>query len=300
MAKEAAAEKEIDKESVEEPEDKPAPAAKPKVTEDEDGAVRVQLDEEEKPRPARRERRESWKAGEEELRRAREENEQLRQSQARLEAQVQARFADMQRQIPRGEDPYEREINQIRRDQELIQTTLRSGAVQNEQEIERLRGRFYELDGRSKEVERARIKREVMDEVQQRQAQQSGQYEEQALRSEFPEVIPNQQAMRWATGRYYQLVAEGKPATLATSRAAVQEAAEHYGLRRPTVAAPTAAAQQRFGAVSAQAGGRVTGEVRLDANQKKMALARWPNIEEHEAFGKMAALLRKVDAERTE
>lgn len=284
-----------------EPEEKPEKPAKPVVTEDADGAVRVQLDddEEERPRAGRRERRDSWKTQrEEEIRRFREENDSLRQQQARMQQEMAQRLAQVEGRIPRGEDPYEREVKEIRRQQEMIQSTLRSGSVQSDAEIERLRERFYELDTRSKDVDRHRIKQEVLQEFQRQQSQQSGQYEEQALRSEFPEVIQHQQAMRWATGRYYQMVAEGKPQTLATSRVAIQEAAEHYGLRRAPVAAPSDSQRQRFGAVSAQAGTRTSGnEVRLEPAQKKMALARWPQVEEHEAYAKMAALLRKTESE---
>lgn len=283
-----------------EPEEKPEAPAKPVVTEDEDGGVRVQLDED-RPQP-RRERRENWKAQrEEEIRRVREENEALRQQQARLEGQMQARLAQMERQMPRGEDPYEREVREIRRQQELIQRTLRSGSVQSEPEIEQLRDRYYELDSRSKDLDRQRIKHEVMQEWQRQQQQQAGQYEEQVLRSEFPEVIQHQQAIRWATGRYHQMVAEGKPPILATSRAALQEAAEHYGLRTPNIPRASEAQRQRYAAVPAQAGTKTSSnEIRLEAGQKKMALARWPHLEEHEAYAKMAALLRKVDGERSE
>lgn len=294
-------EKERELENVE-PDDKPEKPAKPIVTEDDDGGVRVQLADDEEERPqARRQRRDNWKAQrEDELRRAREENESLRQQQMRMQQEMAQRLAQVESRMPRGEDPYQREIQEIRRQQELIQTTLRSGSVQSDTEIERLRERFYELDSRTKEVDRNRIKQEVLQEVQRQQSQQSGQYEEQALRSEFPEVIQHQQAMRWATGRYYQMVAEGKPSTLATSRAAIQEAAEHYGLRRAQVAPASEAQRQKFGAVPAQAGTRTMGnEVHLETAQKKMAVARWPQLEEHEAYAKMAALLRKVDADNS-
>lgn len=300
-----AAEKKDEKEPVEntEPDEKPEKPSKPVVTEDDDGAVRVQLGEDNDDAPTarggRRERRESWKSQrEEELRRVREDNENLRQQQMRMQQEMAQRIAQVESRVPRGEDPYQREHQEIRRQQEMIQRTLRSGSVQSDAEIERLREQFYELDNRSKEVDRHRIKQEVMQEFRQQQSQQSGQYEEQALRSEFPEVIQHQQAMRWATGRYYQMVAEGKPSTLATSRAAIQEAAEQFGLRRPQVAAPSDSQRQKFGAVSAQAGTRTNGnEIRLESAQKKMAVARWPQLDEHEAYTRMAALLRKTEQE---
>lgn len=300
MAEKQPKEKE-DEKVTPEPEDKPDPPAKPVVTEDDDGGVRVQLDdEEERPRGGRRERRESWKSEREaEIRRFREENEALRAQQMRMQQEMAQRLAQVEGRIPRGEDPYERELKNIRSQQEMIQATLRSGSVQSETEINNLRERFYELDSHKQGVERHRIKQEVLQEFQRQQQQQGGQYEEAVLKSEFPDVIGHQQAMRWATGRYYQMVAEGKPPTLATSRAAMVEAAEHYQLRRPPVAPASESQRQKYSAVSAQAGAKTSPtEIRLEPAQKKMALARWPQLEDHEAFAKMAALLRKVESER--
>jgi hypothetical protein len=115
------------------------------------------------------------------------------------------------------------------------------------------------------------------------------------LRSEFPDVVSHQAAMGWARGTYYQMLAEGKPPTLQTSREALAKAAERFSLRQPSMPAPSPGVQQRFGAVPSQAGARTSSnEVRLDASQKKMALARWPSLDEHDAYARMAGLMRKA------
>uniref|UniRef100_A0A6J6A1B4 Unannotated protein n=1 Tax=freshwater metagenome TaxID=449393 RepID=A0A6J6A1B4_9ZZZZ len=133
--------------------------------------------------------------------------------------------------------------------------------------------------------------------MQRSQQPQNGATEEAIIRSEFPDVLGNQNATLYAVGEYNRLVAKGEPRTLATSRKAMGMAAEEFGLRRPTMPAVSAAQQQRYGAVPAQAGVRTGSEVRLDSSQKKMALARWPGDDEHVAYAKMAGVLRSIKEE---
>jgi hypothetical protein len=269
-------------------EDKP----EPKVSEDDNGNVTVDLAPEPKERRPRRERREERQ---DELRRYRDEAEALRGRMAQMEAHLaQRQYAPQQ---PPGEDPYERELTKIRGQQELIQSALRSGSAQSAEEVDRLRRQFYELDGQTRKLERDRIRTEVMGEMRRERGNTTGEYEEQALRSEYPDIVTHPQAMRYATGLYYQMVAEGKPTNLATSRKAMDQAAERFGLRQAAVPTASASERQRYGAVAAQAGQRSTSEVRLDKDQKRMAVARWPQLDEHQAYTKMAALLHKTEAE---
>lgn len=284
-------EQKLDDDSIEE-RDEPAKAAKPDVKEDDDGNVTVALPEKGERKP-RKERREEHR----EERQSREEVAHLRQQMAALQAQVAQARQVQQYQPQQTEDPYEAELGRIRTQQETIQTALRAGAVTDSGEVERLRRQFYDLDGAAKRIDRERTKREVLEEVRRENGNRAGDYEEATLRNEYPDVIANPAAMRWAMGAYYQKVAEGHPQTVITSRQAMQEAAVKYGLRQTAIPAPSQAQQQRFGGVSGQAGGRSSSnEIRLDGNQRKMAMARWPREEEHSAYAKMAALLRSVDS----
>lgn len=277
----------------EEPAEKPEAKPEPKVKEDDDGNVTVDLGTRPERRAPRKQRREE---SFEELRRFRDENEGLRARMAAMEAQMHARLQGVEQRIP-ADDPYEKQLGQIRNQQETIQTTLRSGAVQSPQDVERLRQQFYDLDGQARRLDRDRIKNEVAQEIRRESQPQAGAYEEAALRNEYPDVINHPQAIRYATGLYYTLVAEGKPQTLQTSREAMDKAAARFNLRAPPVPTPSPSQQQRFGAVSAQAGAKSTGEVRLDSAQRKMALARWPQVDEHVAYTRMAALLHKAEAD---
>lgn len=273
----------------EEPAEKPEPKPDPRVKEDDDGNVTVDLE------PQRRTRRERRQEHYDELRRSRDELEAVRGRMAVLEAQLYARQqAPGQQQGPSRDEQYERALNGIRQQQEVIQAALRSGQVAQPDEVERLRRQFYDLDGQARKLDRDRLREELReDEERRRGSAPAGQYEETILRAEYPDVIAHAQAMRYATGLYYTMVAEGKPPNLATSRAAMERAAERFGLRQAALPQASASLQQKLGAVPGQAGTKGGNEVRLDASQKKMALARWPQLEEHQAYVKMAALLAR-------
>lgn len=283
-----AAEKDDDKDEVEE---KPAPKPEPKVKEDDDGNVTVELEPAPKPRATRRERREE---NYEEMRRYRDEAETLRARVMALEAQTHQRLQQVEQRVPAGADPYDRDLAEIRGQQELIQSALRSGSITSAEEVERLRRSFYDLDAKGRQLDRDRIKREVRDEMR-KEGPKDGDYEERVLRSEYSDVIGHPAAVRYATGLYHTMVAEGKAPNLATSREAMEKAALRFNIRQAPAPTLSAAHQARHGAVPAQAGTKNPGEVRLDSSQKKMALARWPQVDEHVAYTKMAALLQRAN-----
>lgn len=281
-----------EKDEKDEVEEKPAPKPAPKVSEDDDGNVTVDLEPAPKPRAPRRERREE---SYNEMRRYRDEAETLRARVMALESQTNQRIQQVEQRMPAGADPYDRDLAEIRGQQELIQSALRSGTITSAEEVERLRRSFYDLDAKGRHLDRERIKREVRDDVRKEMAAKEGDYEERVLRSEYGDVIANPAAIRYATGLYHQLVAEGKPQTLATSREAMDKAITRFGIRPQAAPALSANHQARFAAIPAQAGTKNAGEVRLDSSQKKMALARWPSLDEHAAYTKMAALLQRAN-----
>lgn len=275
------------------PEPKPEP---PKVKEDDDGNVTVQLDEEDKPeRKPRRQRRDEHAA--EEARRWREEAESWRTRAAAMQSELAARIQQGIAPQQQG-DPYEAELGEIRSQQELIQGYLRNVTPTDQGELDRLKRSFYTLENRRVKLDRDRLKKELANELRQEQQGRQGEVEEALLRNEFPDVIANPHAVAYARGLYYQMTADlsarGRQPTIETTREALRKAGEWAGVRQPSMAAPSDAQRARYGAVSNQAGGGARGgEIRLDAAQKKLALARWPKEDEHVAFTKMAALIQR-------
>lgn len=269
----------------------------PQVKVDEDGnSVTVETYQRRKPRGERRAERDR------ELGTLREQNAQF---QRQLDEMRQVVISRSQQPAPQQQapvaDPHSQEIEHIRREQEMIQTALRTGTVTENQEIERLRKRYYELDQREHDVREERFAQKVIERVKREvpNGPRQGEYEEATLRNEFPDVIDHQQAMQYARGTFWQLVAEGKAPVLATSREAMNRAAERFGLRQTQRPAATPLEQQRFGAVPQQAGVRTNGNngIRLNQQQMKMALARWPSDDDNVAFAKMAQLLATTSRE---
>jgi hypothetical protein len=274
---------------VEEPDDDKPTKPEPEVVKEneEDGSVTVGE------RPTRKERRGGRQA---------DEVAKWREKAQDLERQVAQTRDEMQRELQRvhqriaqpqaGADPYEARIDSIHQEQESIQATFRGGNV-DQATAERLRQRFYDLNREERGIERKRMREEVLNEVRPALQQRPGDGEEAIIRAEFPDVVGNQKALRYALGEYHRLTAEDEPATLATTRKAMQAAVKRFNLRPEQAPAVPGPVQQRYGAVSAQAGAGGSGnEIRLESAQKKMAVARWPQLDEHEAYRRMAALLR--------
>lgn len=267
---------------------KPQPAA---VTEnEEDGTVTV-ADE----RPSRKDRRGGRQA--DEVRRWREEADTLRRQLEETRQQTQQELQRVHQRISQPQqqqDPFRSRLEGIRNEQESIQAQIRAGQITAD-DAKRLRERFYQLDDEREELRDQRSLQRARQLVQQETQASAGQGEEAIIRAEFPDVIGNQSALRYAMGEYHRLTAKGEPATLATTRKAMSEALKAFNLRPEAPPAVSPAQQQRFGAINGQAGASSSpAEIRLDKSQKAMALARWPQLEEHDAYRRMAALLRSA------
>lgn len=127
------------------------------------------------------------------------------------------------------------------------------------------------------------------------------QQEQMLLMAEFPWLRTHPEAARYAKGRYDLLALEpGKGDGLATAREAAREAATKYKLPGAApVASPSAADRQRNGAPrsSALASGVGGGEGRklvISSHMKKLAIARYPNLDEDEAIRKWAKMAKKA------
>jgi len=300
MAQENTAEKQNP--DLEDDDDKPAVVADP------EGGVKVQLGSRKERREARN--RERYDEMATQLRQEREQREQLAREMQELRAALSRPQPQQYQPPPQREDdgdPYKREINHIRQEQESIQLALRSQAITDPGEIERLRKRFYDLEEKRQDLREERLEQRITKRVP--QAQPEGSYEEAILRSEFGAVIADREAARYAYGLYNQMAAElakkGEHPTLETSREAFRQAGERFGILRPSRPAASPAQQARYGAVPAQAGARSTPrEMRLSREQMKLATAAYPHLSEEDAYSKWAQMYqgweRRQAAEPTE
>jgi hypothetical protein len=281
-----------DVEEQEEPEEKPAKKEPPKVTPDDEGGVTVEGAE--TPRKTRRERRAEGR--EDHTRRIEQDNATIRRQLNELQQALATRALQGDQRQANG-DPYADEINHIRSEQENIQSALRMGAIQSDADVEKVRKRYYELSEREKRIDRERLKREIAHEMKANQPE--GAHEEAVIRAEYPDVIASPAAIEFAKGEYYRLVAKGQPRTLATTKKAMETAIEEFGLRPGAMPASASHQQRRYGLPPSQAGTKNngTGGVRLNAQQQKMAFARWPEAEENEALANMARLVAGIQPE---
>lgn len=290
MAKEQVRETEDDNE-IEEGQEKPEKAEKLVVKEDDEGNVTVS-----EPRRATRKERRAERQ-DDVVSRYRDEAASLRNELAQRDAIIAQRLSQVENRVQQPEDPHKRKQAAIRNEQENIQALVKQ--AQTPAELERLKARFYELNDEAEELRDSRIIERVRGEAQRASQPAAGAAEEAILRSEFNDVVNHvdprtgdRSAIRWAKGLYDQMLAEGQPPTLTTQRAALAKAAEKFGLRQAAAPVLTTAQQQRYGAIPGQAGVGGGGELRLESHQKKLALARWPELDEKDAYRKMAALLR--------
>lgn len=289
-----AAEKQTEELENEEPDAQEKPE-KPEVKADDDGNVAVSLPDDEKPRGTRRDRR-AARQDNDEVRRLREGNESLTRQLNELHTAVTARLAAPAPGQQQQGDPAQAALDDIRERQEMIQSAVRTAA--DPAAVERYRKQFYDLDRQRDKILLDHATQRAVQQIQSQQAPQAGNHEAAILRSEFPEVVGNQSAFQYAQGTYQQLVAEaqrdGKMVTLATAREAMTKAAERFGLRQAAMPASSQAQQQRFGSVSAQAGGRSSPhQITLNRDQQRMAVQAFPDLDEHAAFAKLSELLRK-------
>lgn len=282
-------------------EEKPA---KPEIGRDDETGGVVVREHVRRPRKERREERQN-----DEVARLREENERIRRDFDSHRQQMDQTLQQLRQGTQQIQaDPQKARMLAIRSEQEMIQTQVRS--TEDAAERDRLRTRFYALNDEADDLREQRILSRAEERAARiaAQAAQSGQGEEAILRAEFPEVIPQAgqrpsadqlKVLRYAAGEYQRLTAKGEPETIATSRKAMQLAAEEFGMRRAAVPPVSAVQQQRFGSLPIQAGQQVTrNETRLNQKQMEMAVARWSDIPPEEAYVKMARAL--ADLERRE
>ncbi len=273
----------------------PEEQERPSTTTEDDGSVSVKL-------PTRKEEREARKASfradrdkDGELERLKSERESDRRELQELRGMVMRQSSQQAPQSSglQAGDPYREEMESIRSEQEHLAGILRGGQIP-ETESKRIRDRFYSLEGRREEMFAERVQARV----QRNAPAPAADPIEVLVRTEFEDVMQHPQASQYARGVYMQLRSEGKPETLATVREAFTKGAERFRLRQAAVPAPSPAQQQRYGAVSAQAGARqIPTEMRLTRDQQRMAQAAYPALTPDEAYGRWAEMFQRSQRE---
>lgn len=280
--------------------------AQPSVKTDADGNVTV----EEGAPATRKERRASWKQAQEQARGEKERADRLQGQINELHSNVISRLGTQQQapvqQGAAGPDPYMAYMSQLDERQEMIVNALRT--TTDADTAKRYREQYYNIN---RERDRATLGFATQRAVETVRAEQAQRPQQQdgivaIIQSEYPDVLSYRgqgganTAFNWANARYQQLIAEGKPGTMATIREAMDEAAGRYQIRVPSKPAPTATDQARLGGVSAQAGARGNDRnITLSREQQRMAVAAFPDVDENAAYAKLASLLRQQEREPT-
>ena len=254
-------------------------------------------------RPSRKERRsergykvrfeEATRAKDEELAKMRRELDEMRGMTVQMQRQVQS-----QAQPANGRDvhPLRPVMDRFWDHQVQIQKQMYSASTEEE------RKQLYE---QWKDIEFERRKEEMKYYLAQSAQTQPRNApdphvaaEDVILRSEYPKVWANQQALQYAAAVFNQMKVRAQhtgsnESLLDLQRQALQTAAQTYGI--DSTPPPSQGVQARFGAVSNQAGGTRAGagEVRLSADQQRLARALYPQESDAVAFAKWANLWQK-------
>jgi hypothetical protein len=302
-----AARKERDEE--EKPKAKAENPDPPERSMDDDGVVEVELKEsegddeeevevEEPERPTRaekkRQRGNAFKEAQERAAAAEARAAQLEaQQQAYLQQQhMQAAQAQSQQQVSQAEQRYRDDLKTFYQALEASKRADGTLAPEHAADFER---KAMELKEREFQIMSAKYGTN-----QQVNPQQIAAYVEgEQLKAKYADVLSNQAARSWGEGRLYQLASErgltAQNITKAQYYELLEEAAEEtrqrFGLgNRRRAPAPDAATKARFSGVPARSNGGngETIRVTVGSHQRRMAMARYPDLSEEEAVKKWA------------
>ena len=213
----------------------------------------------------KRERGQAFREIREQAARETAELRALIQAQAETLAEIRGRMAATPAApAPVAPDAYGPKIAQLRRemDRELL------AASKGETSMDR----FYELQEQVTDLVADRKIEAFRKTMPAQEAQKP--VEVAVLEGEFPWMASNEKARRWAVAAEDQLIAEGRPATLATSREALAAAAAKFGLGNGKPATPANPGRRYSGAPSGTTGGEDEGPQRVVLGAKDMELVK--------------------------
>lgn len=192
---------------------------------------------------------------------------------------------------PRDDDKrYDEKMADIRKRMAGKLQALRG--VQDEGATQALAQEYQDLQG---DLEEARIERALARRPAAAAAPPVASTEQSMLQYEFPDVFGDSRKKRWASGVYEQLVADGAPEGLETAKQAARQTRQKYnGSHSPSPA--TATQQQRYAGTPASGGAPpASNTVRIPANLMKIAKAKYPKLDEDEAYKRFARDMRRAE-----
>lgn len=273
-----------------------------------EGAVEVKLDDDDdddegdggKASPAdttrsdrRRERgKERYAEVQRTAREAIERSERLERElhEERTRRTVEDAMRRQQAGAPRDDNKrYDEKMGDIRKRMSAKLQALRG--VQDDGATQALAQEYQDLQG---ELEEARIERALARHGNTSAAPAVVNTEQSMLQYEFPDVFGDARKKRWASGVYEQLIADGAAEGLETAKQAARQTRQKYN--GASSSAVPAAQQQRYAATPASGGAPPASTVvRIPNNLKKIARAKYPKLEEDEAYKRFARDLRRIE-----
>ena len=233
-------------------------------------------------RPGRRERRANRFAEAEQARiRAEAERDALK-----MLVEQQRQQPVYQPPAPTGPDPfdvYEGKLKQEYQDlHEFYSAKLRAGEQLSPEETQRFRDKGWELQGKQQQLNTARaLQRMGIDPRRMNQQQPAPDINQAILSSEYPDVYGDQALLKRAGLIYDNMVLDGQPESLATSRAALKQAREKYGTRqRPE---PDDSVRQKLSGLPSGPGNGGSrsnggGTLKMTPELQKMAKSAYPKL----------------------
>ena len=260
--------------------------------------------DEDEPRQTRQERkRERGRIYQEneELKRRLSDYQADRERLAKLEGLAQSYQQQMQQQAllqqqmyqSQGPDPIQQELDSIYDEQNMLYESY--AALQRSNGMTADKQREYQKRARQLE-ERKYSAMARRNQPQQPQQQGNGAAEaiHAILRGRYSDVYDDQRALAYANAEFHRRRALGEPDSMETAESAMEAAREAFGkaqTRRGTKSArPSEGTRRRFSGPpqnQSSGGGQPTRRsMRLDASQKRMAEAMYPDIDPAKAHQK--------------
>jgi len=279
--------------------------------EEEDDAVEVEEDEEEEdvvvvqpPRKPRQERRRERLSLLEAKREADTQLAEMRERLARIEGENSAR----ERLTPKGEsppDPYEREVDRISREQNMVNTEFSALPPEQQQAREaEFRKRWHDLDREKlRIIARSEFERSGGG---QRQVDPERAAYQAALRMQHPDLFPTDRpnVTKAFQAEYQRLVLVGHADHPDTVKLAADNTRKAFRMPIPGRPAPTVQERARLSGQRSSSGGAPTGsgptKIKITKEIRMLATAAYPNLSEKDAVARWAKRVGAKQAKRGE
>lgn len=228
----------------------------------------------------------------EQLREARERHSTLEASVAEMRGYLQAKH----QKENEGQDDDKKKIAALRR--EANNHLKLAGAARTEEGVNAEMEAFYEKMEAANVIAAQRVLRPQIEQGQRSQPTMEQLNQRQQLATEFPWALTNRRATALAGAIEADMIAEGKPATVATSRAALAEAAKmlNLGGHQP----PTNQQRSAYSGIPSREGENGNGAQKQVLNpaalqdwQKKLAEKAYPELEAPQAHKAWSNLMNK-------